>query len=366
MMNRYYLESSAGQDNLPRRLDLQSFPVTIGRHPDCTLSLSIDRISRLHARFEQLDGEIWLEDLGSTNGTFINHKLIAEATRLAVGDVIHLADHEFRLMREAGPALRESRPVASDETVVGMSALPRNFPLQMAAFYELLEKEQVTAFHQGIHRPDGSLHGWELLGRSTHPELSEGPGQLFGLAAALNAEVRLSRLLRRASFEASARAGLKRPLFFNNHPSECQAFDELLSELAALRRQYPDLELVFEVHEAAVTDLDAMADVRRELRRLGIALAYDDFGAGQARLLELVEVPPDYLKFDISLVRGLDNPESPKYRLLSALNGAISEMGIRTLAEGIETEQEAACCREIGIDLLQGFHYSRPSPVEEQ
>lgn len=366
MMDRYYLESSAGQDNLPRRLDLQDFPVTIGRHPDCTMSLNIDRISRLHARFEQRDGEIWLEDLGSTNGTFINHHLINESTRLAVGDVIHLADHEFRLMREAGSVREASRPVASDETVIGMSALPRNFPLQMAAFYQLLEQGQVAAFHQGIHRADGSLHGWELLGRSTHPELSEGPGQLFGLAAALNAEVRLSQLLRRVSFEASARAGLKRPLFFNNHPSECRAFDDLLSELAELRALYPDLNLVFEVHEAAVTDLDVMAEVRRELRSLDIALAYDDFGAGQARLLELVEVPPDYLKFDISLVRGLGAPDTPKYRLLSALNGAISEMGIRTLAEGVETGQEAACCREIGIDLIQGFHYSRPSPVASQ
>jgi EAL domain-containing protein (putative c-di-GMP-specific phosphodiesterase class I) len=366
MMDRYYLESSAGHDNLPRRLDLREFPATIGRHPDCSLNLNIDRISRLHARFEQRDGEIWLEDLGSTNGTFINHQPISGLARLAVGDVIHLADHEFRLMRELGSVGQASRPVASDETVIGMSALPRNFPLQMAAFYELLDQGLVAAFYQGIHRADGSLHGWELLGRSTHPELSEGPGQLFDLAAALNAEVRLSQLLRQASFEAAARAGLTRPLFFNNHPSECQAFDQLLSELALLRKKYPDLKLVFEVHEAAVTDLDVMADVRRELRALEIGLAYDDFGAGQARLLELVEVPPDYLKFDITLVRGLGDRDSPKYRLLAALNGAISEMGILTLAEGIETEHEAACCRQIGIDFLQGFLYSRPRLVESE
>lgn len=364
MMDRYYLESSAGQDNLPRRLDLKDFPATIGRHPDCSLQLNVDRISRLHARLEQRGDEIWLEDLGSTNGTFINHQLLAAPARLSAGDVVHLADHEFRLMRESGSAPPMSRPVGSDETVIGMNALPRNFPLQMAAFYELLENSQVAAFHQGIHLPDGSLHGWELLGRSTHPELSEGPGQLFALAGALSAEVRLSQLLRRVSFEASARAGLKQPLFFNNHPSECQAFDDLLSELAVLRRQYPGLNLVFEVHEAAVTDLDVMSDVRRELRRLDIALAYDDFGAGQARLLELVEVPPDYLKFDISLVRGLENRESPKYRLLAALNTAIGEMGIKTLAEGVETEAEARCCGEIGLDLLQGFYYSRPEPLE--
>ena len=67
--------------------------------------------------------------------------------------------------------------------------------------------------------------------------------------------------------------------------------------------------------------------------------------------------PPDYLKFDISLVRGLEDRDSAKFRLLETLNGMISDMGIRTLAEGIETETTATLCREIGIDFLQGFLY---------
>lgn len=363
MRERYYLESSAGQDRLPRRLDFSEFPATVGRHPDCTLQLNVDRISRLHARFDFAGGELRVEDLGSTNGTFVNHKIIREPTVVAAGDVLHLADHEFRLMRDDSAQSAAGKPVSSADTVIGVNSLPRHFPLQMSAFFDLLENKRVCAFHQGIHTADGELHAWELLGRSTHPELVDGPGQLFSLAAALNVEARLSRLLRRCSFEAAHRAGLDRPLFFNNHPAECEDFDELLAELAELRSRYPGLKLVFEVHEAAVTDLKVMASVREELKRMGIGLAYDDFGAGQARLLELVDVPPDYLKFDISLIRGLDSRDSPKYRLLSTLNGMISELGIRTLAEGIETEVCAELCREIGIDLLQGFHFSRPALI---
>lgn len=366
MRERYYLESSSGQDQLPRRLDIASFPATVGRHPDCTLQLNVDRISRLHARFDQVDGELRVEDLGSTNGTFVNHQAIHGPTVVAAGDVLHLADHEFRLMRDDSDRTFPQRPVSSADTVVGVSALPSHFPLQMGAFFDLLEHERVCAYHQGIYRADGSLYGWELLGRSTHPELTEGPGQLFSLANALNAEVRLSRLLRRHCFEAAERGGLRQPLFFNNHPAECEDFDALLSELSELRSLYPKLRLVFEVHEAAVTDLGVMASVRESLRRMNIALAYDDFGAGQARLLELIEVPPDYLKFDISLIRGLDGRDSPKYRLLATLNGLISDLGIRTLAEGIESELGARLCREIGIDLLQGFYFSRPGLVRRQ
>ncbi len=366
MSERYYLETSVGQDHLPRRLDLSGFPATVGRHPDCSLQLNVDRISRLHARFHLIKGQLHVEDLGSTNGTFINHLPIETLTPLAVGDVLHLADHEFRLMRDNAPQLPPKRSTAASDTVVGMAALPRHFPLQMGAFLELLEKEMVCAFQQGIHLPDGSLYARELLGRSTHPELSEGPGQLFALAAALNAEVRLSRLLRCRAFEAASRAGIREPLFFNNHPAECADFDALLAELSRLRSRHPELRLVFEVHESAVTDLAMMAEVRKRLRRMGIALAYDDFGAGQARLLELIEVPPDYLKFDLALVRDLESRDSAKYRLLSTLNALISDMGIKTLAEGVETQAAAVLCKEIGIDLLQGFYFTRPAAIGGQ
>ena len=153
------------------------------------------------------------------------------------------------------------------------------------------------------------------------------------------------------------------PLFFNTHPHESRDFDTLLAELTRLRQRYPNLQLVFEVHEAAITDLAAMAEVRRQLTRLDIGLAYDDFGAGQARLLELVEVPPDYLKFDIALVRGLDSSDSPRFRLLTTLNELIAGLGVKTLAEGVETEETAALCREIGIDYIQGFLYHRPCAI---
>ena len=363
MNEQYYLESSDGQSHLPRRLDLTALPATLGRHPDCSLQLNVDRISRLHARFDLIDGELCLEDLGSTNGTFVNHQPISGSTPVSAGDVIHLADHEFRLMRDTGAVRASGKPTTSSDTVVGVNSLPRQFPLQMSALIDLLENDRVTTFYQEIRTAAGERFGWELLGRSTHPELTEGPGQLFSLASALNAEARLSRLLRRQAFAAASRARLAQPLFFNNHPAECEDFDELLAELSRLRERYPELQLVFEVHEAAVTDLSIMARVRKELKRMRIGLAYDDFGAGQARLLELVEVPPDFLKFDISLVRGLDDRASAKYRLLSTLNGLISEMGIKTLAEGIETEQAATLCREIGIDYVQGFLFSRPREI---
>ena len=69
------------------------------------------------------------------------------------------------------------------------------------------------------------------------------------------------------------------------------------------------------------------------------------------------------LKFDIALVQGLEGSESPKYRLLESLNKLIQQLGVKTLAEGVETKQQAEACRAIGIDYIQGFYFGRPEPV---
>lgn len=365
MSQRYYLESSGKESNLPRHLYLEDLPVTVGRHPDCGIQLSVDRISRTHARFDSDGDMLTVEDLGSTNGTFVNHERIGKVTGLCVGDVLHLANHEFLIMSETSEP-EAARAATGDETVVGMSALPKDFPLQMPAFFELLENEWVTGYCQPIVTAAGEPYALELLGRSSHPNLDQGPGQLFALAAALSSEVRLSRLLRRCCFAQADAAKLGTRLFFNNHPAECEDMGGLMDELRELRRTYPDLELVFEVHEAAVTDLGAMAEVKQELKEMRIGLAYDDFGAGQARLLELVEVPPDFLKFDMGLVRDLTEQDSPRYRLLDELNRMIAGMGISTLIEGVEDEVTVGLCREIGIDYMQGFYFGRPRPITEE
>lgn len=359
-MKQAYLEGYIDNAKVPRRFDLEELPVVIGRHPECGLQLDVARISRRHARIDHDDGRFVITDLGSTNGTFVNHRRIEAPTPMDDGDVLHLADHELRLVEV--PAETGGR-VSDDATMVGIDTLPRNFPTQGREFNEMLDRQLVEGYRQPITDNRGELYGYELLGRGRHPELGGAPGEMFGLAKAFEKEVALSRLLRRVSFRQAADSGIAAPLFFNTHPRECLAPDELLEELRDLRKTYPQLDLVFEVHEAAVTDLGMMAEVRDALRDLDIGLAYDDFGAGQARLLELVEVPPDYLKFDITLVQGVTDRVSPQYRLLATLNELVRELGIRTLAEGVETGETAGICAEIGIDLFQGYLYGRPEPI---
>jgi EAL domain-containing protein (putative c-di-GMP-specific phosphodiesterase class I) len=86
---------------------------------------------------------------------------------------------------------------------------------------------------------------------------------------------------------------------------------------------------VFEIHESAVRDQGLMREIRNCLSELKIGLAYDDFGAGQARLQQLAETLPDILKFDVSLVSAVAEPGSPRCRLLTSLNAIVQRHGCK-------------------------------------
>jgi EAL domain-containing protein (putative c-di-GMP-specific phosphodiesterase class I) len=92
-------------------------------------------------------------------------------------------------------------------------------------------------------------------------------------------------------------------------------------------------------------------------------LAFDDFGAGQARLIELTETLPDYVKFDVQLIRGIHAASAGRQKALATLVRLVHDLGIATLAEGVELAEERAACHQLGFDLAQGFYLGRPEPL---
>ena len=94
-------------------------------------------------------------------------------------------------------------------------------------------------------------------------------------------------------------------------------------------------------------------------------LAYDDFGGGRARIRELGDVPPDYLKFDIGLVSGIDKAPTSRVRLISGLVTTARDLDILTIAEGIETQAEADICSDLGFAFGQGYLFGHPKPIDQ-
>jgi EAL domain-containing protein (putative c-di-GMP-specific phosphodiesterase class I) len=107
-----------------------------------------------------------------------------------------------------------------------------------------------------------------------------------------------------------------------------------------------------------------MRELRANLISLDMGLAYDDFGAGQARLNELAEVPPDYIKFDVSLIRQIHEAPPAKLQLVESLIHIARDLGVDTIAEGVELRQERDVCEQLGFDLAQGFMFGKPRPVK--
>ena len=128
-------------------------------------------------------------------------------------------------------------------------------------------------------------------------------------------------------------------------------------------REHPGIELVIEIHETAVVETARMRELGDRLADIGVRFAYDDFGAGQARLNELSEAPPHFVKFDMALVNGLASAGARKQRVICDLVRLVIDLGSIALAEGIEAEADAELCRQMGFRLMQGYLFGKPVPA---
>lgn len=357
----WYLESYATDSRSLWRFPLNDFPVRVGRRPGVGLSLLSPLISHDHAELYLADGSLNVRDLGSTNGTFVNGIRIAPdtPTHLREGDVLHFANAEFIIGRIApgeSAAFLKTRTAMHHE-------IPRQLLNRARHLTALLRKRAVISTLQPIVRLQSSdVIGYELLGRGASSHLPKSPKELFELAGKFGVAGELSRLFRTVGTPYLRSLPGQPLLFFNTHPAELEK-PGLLDSLLALRQALPNGRLVLEIHEQAATNPDVVHELRRALAELDIKIAYDDFGAGRSRINELIEVPPDYLKFDETLIRGIDHAATAKRRFLKALTQMCRDGSIQTLAEGVETECEAQALQELGFDLAQGYLFGKPKPI---
>ncbi len=322
----------------------------VGRSADAGMHLDSRAVSSRHAEVVIDQGRPVVRDLGSTNGSFVNGRRI-ECAPLADGDVVQFADRAFRVAKP--------RTAEHGATVEG-GAL--SFAAALLQFEELMSGAGIEPHFQPIVAlPEGRVCGYELLARSRLEELRS-PMAMFQTAARLGQECALSELMRREGVRDALGMSDCHNLFVNTHPKELVQ-ERFLASLSDLRELAPDQVITIEVHEAAVTDREEMRRLRGVLQDLGMELAYDDFGAGQARLDELCEVPPEFLKFDIMLIRDIDKAAPTRLAMIRGLVRMVRELGITTLAEGVETAAEAEACVELGFELAQGYYFGRPAPA---
>lgn len=334
-----------------RRFTLQDGVCEVGRGSGCGFRINSGSVSKRHARFIASGMQLIVEDLGSTNGTYVNGKKVSHSA-LVEHDIVQFANATFRIER--------CKAIEHEGTVEEGLA---QWAQTLISFDTLLSEKRVIPFYQPIVTIDRArVAGFEVLARSNLPELNN-PAAMFGVAERLGQQATLSELMRSEGMRVATTSSYPEARFYlNTHPVEV-VNERMIESLVLLRHRFPSMGITIEIHESAVTDLNSMKALRQTLRDLDMHLAYDDFGAGQGRLLELAEVPPEVLKFDMQLIRGIDSAPASRQELLRSLVRYATELGTAPLAEGIETEEEHAACVSLGFELVQGYLYGKPAPV---
>ena len=113
-----------------------------------------------------------------------------------------------------------------------------------------------------------------------------------------------------------------------------------------------------------IDDYRSFASALEPMRQAGGQIAIDDFGAGYASLRHMLRLRPEWLKLDISLTERIDESQMA-HEMAAALTSFADKVGLRVIAEGIETEEELDALVELGFRYGQGFHFGVPGPLDE-
>ncbi|MEY4413665.1 MAG: hypothetical protein RIQ53_958 [Pseudomonadota bacterium] len=384
----WFLESR-GPDGETVRRPIHSLPCAIGRDPSNDLVVNASGMSRRHALLDtDEEGLLRIVDLGSTNGTFVNRRRISGPRRLRANDVLHFGTAEFRITRvqegvwgtpAAAPRQSELPRWAGDAvpaqarqdfdpqaTTPLADEPPPVFPMQEMALEDLLGGVGLDVAVQPIIAGlDGRLFAWELLGRAQHPDLPQEPAALFELASRLGRECDLSQAFRRHGVSRMATQLQGARLFVNTHPKELLD-DGFADRIARLREEVGlTTRLVVELPEPPTVDLPRLRELTARLRAQDIGVACDEWGGHEDAERRLSLLRPQFVKFDKRLMRGLHQADSLRQARVRDLVSEVLDAGAVALAEGIENEDDAELCRDMGFALLQGFHTGRPLPLEQ-
>ncbi|MDF1562837.1 MAG: EAL domain-containing protein [Deltaproteobacteria bacterium] len=227
------------------------------------------------------------------------------------------------------------------------------------ALGETLHDQSLDYLYQPIiDLPSQRVFAYEALCRPTHPVFPS-PVQLLQTAQLTGRLIELGRVMRERAILPIEELPEESLLFVNLHPMEVN--DELLHDADSRARPHAH-RIVYEITETvALRDHEHLRSVLARLREAGFRIALDDLGAGYAGLSTLAALRPDFVKIDMSLVRGI-NQDSGKARLLRHILDYAHGEGMQVIAEGVETAEERDTVLELGCHLLHGYLFGHPSP----
>jgi len=229
----------------------------------------------------------------------------------------------------------------------------------------LRHKDVKAHFQPIVHLQTRQIYGYEGLTRGPVNTVLHSPTQLFEVATRAGRLAELDLLCRETVIKRFAQLGLPGRLFINvdpyslihEHFREGQTLGFI--KQAGLNPSQVIIELT-ETHP--VEDVQLMQQAMVHYRQMGFRVALDDLGAGYAGLKLWSEIRPDIVKIDRHFIQGVDQDRT-KQQFVSAILKTATALGCRVITEGVETVQEYATLRKIGVEMVQGYYFCRPVEV---
>jgi len=240
--------------------------------------------------------------------------------------------------------------------------------IELVDLRSAIENDAVIPYFQPVvELRTGRVYAFEVLARWNHPELGPIlPPNFISLAEKADLIGPMTWNLLRRAFQAAEQ--IPEALRIGVNLSALQFRDKgLPSKIRAVAEEahFPLQRLTAEITESAVLDnVDVAREIACELKEMGCRVALDDFGTGFSSLAHLQAIPFDALKVDRSFIeRMTGNRESRK--IVAIVVGLGRSLGITTIAEGVETEEQADMLLRLGCRLGQGWLYGHPTAAED-
>lgn len=271
-------------------------------------------------------------------------------------------------------ALEETRALfkpGADEP--SLSDFPRADSLQTFITFargkwlgELMSENRLTVFFQPIvHAGSHEVLGHEALARARSKAGVVGPLRMLSAARDARLLPSFDHAVHEVALQARAKASAQGKLFLNMTPMTASEPDQFLEHVRRLCRLYGSRpsDLVLEITESE--KMNEPEKVERFVKRArddGFSVALDDLGAGFSNLNTIHRLRPDIVKLDMELTRGI-HQDDYKAVIAQKIIELAKTVGIRTVAEGVETDEERAWLEDRGVDYLQGYLFGRPQDL---
>jgi diguanylate cyclase len=277
------------------------------------------------------------------------------------------------LLRNAEAALKQAKLTGERYVFYRQEMTARiaeNLALENKLRRALEHEEFVLHYQPKVDLKTGTIVGLEALIRWKSPELGLVPPIKFiplleetGLILEVGAWA-----LRRASLDHKAwfQAGLKPPrVAVNVSAIQLRQRDFVSTVEQAVMEGLAPVAIDLEITESLVMqDIQASIAKLGEARGLGLGVAIDDFGTGYSSLAYLARLPVETLKIDRTFVKSMCEDVTTR-TLVETIVSLAHALRLKVVAEGVETEEQAALLRELHCDQMQGYLFSRPLPAED-